>query len=61
MRNLQGVPHQYGVSGIDGDLIVRCVAAWQAQVEVLYFEVHIRQDQLRLDVIPAIGGNANEV
>lgn len=52
MINNQGVSHQDGVRSVDCDLVVRGVAARQPQVEVLDVEVHVRQDELALDVVP---------
>lgn len=49
----RGFPHQDGVSSIDGDLVVSCIAVGQAEVEVLDLQVNVGEDQLRLDVVPA--------
>lgn len=38
--------------GVDRDLVVRGIAARQPQIEVLDVEVHVRQDELALDVVP---------
>ena len=46
-------PHQDGVRGVDGDLVVGFVAAGEAEVEVFYLEVNVRVNQLGLNVIPA--------
>lgn len=51
-ERFRGFPHQDRVRGVDGDLVVRGVTAGQAEVEVLDLEVHVRQDELRLDVVP---------
>ena len=45
-------PHQDGVRGVDGDLVIGGVSAGQSEVEVLDVEVHVRQDKLALDVVP---------
>lgn len=44
--------HLDRVRSIDRDLVISGIAAGQAEVEVFDLQVEVRQDQLRLDVVP---------